>query len=123
MLYMSNIEGGKDLTGFHCDWDGWYVLTKKEKESKIPVIVDILGNVVVPGSSILTHKLFDGDPNYYWQHIKGEQMEYMTCDKDGKYGHIRLRKSGSMEIVKNEFNHNDWCMEVRMVQPLNVKTK
>jgi hypothetical protein len=47
----------------------------------------------------------------------------MTRDKDGKYGHIRLKRSGSMEIVKNEYLHNDWQMELRMVQPLNVKTK
>jgi len=47
----------------------------------------------------------------------------MTCSKDGKFGHVRMKKTGSMEIVENEFAHSDWCMQVRMVQPLNVKTK
>jgi hypothetical protein len=75
---------------------------------------------------MLLHKVCDKDPGHYWKLVNGnnnDQMELMTRDKDGKYGHVRFKRSGSMEIVKNEYNHNDWQMELRMVQPLNVKTK
>ena len=116
-LYMGNVEGGKDLTGFNSDWDGWYVRKKKEEGFKIPVF----GPVTLAARLIQDSK----DPSYYWENAKGnnDQMEYMTCSKDGKFGHVRMKKTGSMEIVENEYNHKDWRMQVRMVQPLNVKTK
>ncbi len=116
-LYMSNVEGGKDMTGFNAEWDGWYVRKKKEEGFKIPVF----GPVTLAVRLIQDSK----DPSYYWENAKGnnDQMEYMTCSKDGKFGHVRMKKTGSMEIVENEFAHSDWRMELRMVQPLNVKTK
>jgi len=36
----------------------------------------------------------------------------------------QMRKATTMEIVENEYYNGDWwLMQVRMVQPLNVKTK
>ena len=119
VLYMSNIEGGKDLTGFNCYWTGWYVRTKKDIGVKVPKI-DLF--------TCLLNKMVDEYTPYYWNQVNGtnnDQMEFMTSYKDGnttKYGHVCLKKNGSMSIVK-EYNHSDWSMEVRMVQPLNVKTK
>ncbi len=53
----------------------------------------------------------------------GEQMEYMTCDKEGKvFGHVRFIKSGTMEIVENE-GDGKWSMEVRFVQSLKPNRK
>ena len=126
LLCMSDVEGGKDLTGFNAEFYGWYVKTQKEKESDIPKGVDVATNILFPFGSMLLHKVCDKDPGHYWKLVNGnnnDQMEFMTRDKDGKYGHVRFKRSGSMEIVKNEYNHNDWQMELRMVQPLNVKTK
>ena len=77
--------------------------------------------------SRITNAVIDAKCDYYWKHDNGSnnnQMEFMTCSKDGKYGHVRMKKSGSMEIVENEYYNGDWwLMQVRMVQPLNVKTK
>jgi len=103
VLYMSNIEGGKDLTGFHCDWDGWYVRTKKDIGVKVPKI-DLL--------TCLLNKMVDEYTPYYWNQVNdtnNDQMEYMTCYKDGnttKYGHVCLKKNGSMSIVK-DYNNSD----------------
>ena len=36
----------------------------------------------------------------------------------------QMRKATTMKIVENEYYNGDWwLMQVRMVQPLNVKTK
>ena len=47
-----------------------------------------------------------------------DQMEYMTVNDKGQYGHVRLTKQGSMEICDNNFNANKWSMMVRLVQGL-----
>jgi hypothetical protein len=123
VLYMSNVENGKDLTGFNTEWEGWFVWTKKDAGFKMPVI----GGALLQTISRITNAVIDAKCDYYWKHDNGSnnnQMEFMTCSKDGKYGHVRMKKSGSMEIVENEYYNGDWwLMQVRMVQPLNVKTK
>ena len=47
-----------------------------------------------------------------------DQMEYMTVNDKGQFGHVRLTKQGSMDIVDNDFNHGNWSMMVRLVQNL-----
>ena len=47
-----------------------------------------------------------------------DQMEYMTVNDKGQFGHVRLTKQGSMDIVDNDFNHDNWAMMVRLVQNL-----
>lgn len=120
-LYMSNVEGGKDLTGFNVEWNGWFVWTK-ESHTEVPVA----GNPITMTFAFIANKVIESTTDYYWRNDNGgnSQTEFMTCGKDGKFGHVRLKKSGSMEIVENEYyNGNWWLMQVRMVQPLNVKTK
>ena len=123
VLYMSNVENGKDLTGFNTEWEGWFVWTKKDAGFKMP----LFGSALLQTVSRIANAVIDAKCNYYWKHDNGSnnnQMEFMTCGKDGKYGHVRMKKSGSMEIVENEYYNGDWwLMQVRMVQPLNVKTK
>lgn len=47
-----------------------------------------------------------------------DQMEYMIVNDKGQFGHVRLIKQGSMDIVDNEYNHDNWSMMVRLVQNL-----
>lgn len=48
-----------------------------------------------------------------------DQMEYLTVDQNNVFGHVRILKTGSMEICQNEFNKKNWRMAVRMVQRLS----
>lgn len=56
------------------------------------------------------------------QHVcngnNNDQMEYMTINDKGQFGHIRLTKDGSMDICDNNYSSNKWEMYVRLVQNL-----
>ena len=61
----------------------------------------------------------DGKGNY--KHNNAEnQMEFLTRSADGKeYGHVRIKKAGSVEIVKKDYG--DWGMMVRLAMPLSAQ--
>ena len=47
-----------------------------------------------------------------------DQMEYLTLNDKGQFGHIRITKQGSMDICDNNYNHSKWAMFVRLAQDL-----
>lgn len=59
----------------------------------------------------------------YGKHRNGngnDQMEYMTRNGNS-FGHVRILKTGSLEICENDYNQNNWRMCVRLVQSLSGK--
>ena len=51
---------------------------------------------------------------------KDTQMEYITRSADGKeFGHVRIKKAGSVEIVKNEYDN--WAMQARLAIPVSMQ--
>ena len=47
-----------------------------------------------------------------------DQMEFLTVNNNGQFGHIRILKTGNIDICDNDFNHQYWRMCIRMVQGL-----
>ena len=130
--YMSDVEGGKDLTGFGIDWDTWEMridyaaqldetLKKIEEKPFFFGIGKFITSLTVNAANNVAKEKMKMDGNQYkWVTVNSDKlMEYLATTKDGKFGHVRFNKNGSMEIITKDFDKDAFEMQVRMVQPLN----
>ena len=119
----------EDRTKFHNET--WHISSVDDWKNLTSCLID------QAGSNLPATKIFD-DSKYKAQDITGfhlrwlgwkdcnrdcnginnDQMEFMTHKDFKQFAHVRILKTGSIEICENEYALNCWRMCIRMVQDL-----
>lgn len=117
-----------DIKHFHNE--NWHVSTVNDWENLKGGLLD-KALCTLPACKLFTEEKYKAEDitgfNVLWLgwedlgHRNGhdnDQMEFMTINDKGQFGHIRILKTGNIDICNNEYNHKNWRMCIRMVQGL-----